>query len=190
MKVDGERLSGSNYTKSSDPTVITLSASYLQNLTNGTHTLTIVWEDGSAEAEFSIGGTAVSSSSSTASTSSTGSSNKTSSGSSSASTGSSSNKAKTSDTSSSKNSGTTDMPIVSKSKSSTDDKTTKTTGTTNKGTSGNSKIVGTSDTSKSSLLNRYAALISLGVVGGSGIGGGIFVAIRRILRRKAEDELL
>ncbi len=190
VKVDGERLSGSNYTKSSDPTVITLSASYLQNLTNGTHTLTIVWEDGSAEAEFSIGGTAVSSSSSTASTSSTGSSNKTSSGSSSASTGSSSNKAKTSDTSSSKNTGTTDMPIVSKSKSSTDDKTTKTTGTTNKGTSGNSKIVGTSDTNKSSLLNRYAALISLGVVGGSGIGGGIFVAIRRILRRKAEDELL
>ncbi len=190
VKVDGERLSGSNYTKSSDPTVITLSASYLQNLTNGTHTLTIVWEDGSADAEFSIGGTAVSSSSSTASTSSTGSSNKTSSGSSSASTGSSSNKAKTSDTSSSKNTGTTDMPIVSKSKSSTDDKTTKTTGTTNKGTSGNSKIVGTSDTNKSSLLNRYAALISLGVVGGSGIGGGIFVAIRRILRRKAEDELL
>ncbi len=186
VKVDGERLSGSNYTKNADPTVINLSATYLQTLTNGTHTITIVWEDGTAEAEFSIGGTATSSSSATASSSGSR-KNNTSSGT----TGSTSDQEKTTGTDETKETGTTDMPIVNKSKSSSDDGTgtTKSTTNSNKGSSRSAKIIGEGTSSGSSLLNRYAAIISLMVVGGCGIGGAATFVIRRIIRRKDEDEM-
>lgn len=185
VKVDGERVSGSNFTKSADPTVITLAATYLQDLTNGTHTLTIVWEDGTAEAEFSVSGTATSSSSTTASSSGSSSS----SGRTSASASSSSDKAKTSDTGSTKETGTTDMPIVNKSKSSSGDTTSKTTGTTTKGNSGNSKTLGEGTSTGSSRLNRYAAIISLIVIAGCGLGGGFALLVRKMIRRKDDQDL-
>ncbi len=185
VKVDGERVSGSNFTKSADPTVITLAATYLQDLTNGTHTLTIVWEDGTAEAEFSVSGTATSSSSTTASSSGSSSS----SGRTSASASSSSDKEKTSDTGSTKETGTTDMPIVNKSKSSTGDTTSKTTGTTTKGNSGNSKTLGEGTSTGSSRLNRYAAIISLIVIAGCGLGGGFALLVRKMIRRKDDQDL-
>ncbi len=184
VKIDGERLSGSNYTKSADPTVINLSATYLQTLTNGTHTLTLVWEDGSAEAEFSVSGTATGSSSTTASSSGTSKSS-TSSGS----TGTTSDKAKTSSTESKKESGTTNMPIVNKSKSSTKDSTTKTTGSTNKGNTGSVKTLEEGDSTESSRLNRYAAIISLVVVAGCGLGGGATLLVRKLIRRKEDEDL-
>ncbi len=184
VKIDGERLSGSNYTKSADPTVINLSATYLQTLTNGTHTLTLVWEDGSAEAEFSVSGTATGSSSTTASSSGTSKSS-TSSGS----TGTTSDKAKTSSTESKKESGTTNMPIVNKSKSSTKDSTTKTTGSTNKGNTGSVKTLEEGDSTGSSRLNRYAAIISLVVVAGCGLGGGATLLVRKLIRRKEDEDL-
>ncbi len=188
MKVDGQRLSGSNFTKSADPTIITLSATYLQTLTNGNHTLTIVWSDGSAEASFGIKGTATSSSSGT--TASSGSSSSKSSNSS-GTTSSASDKTTTSDTQQTKETGTTDMPIVNKSKSSSKDaaSTTKTTGNSNKGTNGSSKIIGEGSSSRSSLLNRYAALISLVVVAGCGIGAGTVAIIRRMNRRRDEEDM-
>lgn len=185
VKVDGERVSGSNFTKSADPTVITLAATYLQDLTNGTHTLTIVWEDGTAEAEFSVSGTATSSSSTTASSSGGSSS----SGNTSASASSSSDKAKTSDTGSTKETGTTDMPIVNKSKSSTGDTTSKTTGTTNRGNSGSTKTLGEGTSTGSSRLNRYAAMISLIVVAACGLGGGVTLLVRRSIRRKDDEDM-
>ena len=184
VKIDGERLSGSNYTKSADPTVINLSATYLQTLTNGTHTLTLVWEDGSAEAEFSVSGTATGSSSTTASSSGTSKSSA-----SSGSTGTSSDKAKTSNTKSKKESGTTDMPIVNKSKSSTKDSITKTTGSTNKGNAGSVKTLEEGDYTGSSRLNRYAAIISLVVVAGCGLGGGATLLVRKLIRRKEDEDL-
>lgn len=188
VKVDGERLGGSNYTKSSDPTIITLSASYLQNLTNGTHTLTIVWDDGSAEAEFSIGGTAVSSSSSRSTTSSSSTGSNKSSSSSSGTNSKASDQTKTADSSNSKTTGTTDMPIVNKSKSSTGASSTKNTGTSSAENSKSSKVLGTGNVEKSSLLNRYAALISLIVVAGCGIGGAVVLG-RKFLRGKDEEDM-
>ena len=57
VKVDGDKIGGSNYTKKSGSTIITLVPSYLEKLSSGKHTLTIVWEDGTAETTFTISGT-------------------------------------------------------------------------------------------------------------------------------------
>ena len=191
IKVDGERVSGSEYTKSSDPTVITLSATYLQKLINGTHTLTMIWDDGTAETTFVVGGTATSSSTSSSSgSSSTGSTAKSSSSTtkSNSSTGSSTAKSsQTSDTNESSETGTVDMPIVNKSKgSNSTDQSTSTT-TSKKKTSdksGSTKSLEEDSTKSSSLLNRYAAIISLVVVALCALGILFGFIIRKVMNKE------
>ena len=70
VKVDGDRISGSNYTKKSGSTIITLSAKYLEKLSNGEHKLTIIWTDGTAETFFTIAGTSSAAASATTAVSS------------------------------------------------------------------------------------------------------------------------
>lgn len=48
VKVDGSLLEQSNYTAKEGSTIITLQAAYLNTLTSGTHTVEILWTDGSA----------------------------------------------------------------------------------------------------------------------------------------------
>ena len=81
------------------------------------------------------------------------------------------------------------MPIVNKSKSSTKDSTTKTTGSTNKGNAGSVKTLEEGDYTGSSRLNRYAAIISLVVVAGCGLGGGATLLVRKLIRRKEDEDL-
>ena len=80
------------------------------------------------------------------------------------------------------------MPIVNKSKSSTGASSTKNTGTLSAENSKSSKVLGTGNVEKSSLLNRYAALISLIVVAGCGIGGAVVLG-RKFLRGKDEEDM-
>ncbi|MGN0533921.1 MAG: InlB B-repeat-containing protein [Eubacterium sp.] len=54
IKVDGEDVDESNYTAKSGSTIITLNADYLDTLSVGTHTLTVLYTDGEAEAEFEV----------------------------------------------------------------------------------------------------------------------------------------
>lgn len=72
IRVDDDKVSSGNYTKKSDPTIITLLPSYLEKLSSGKHTLTMVWEDGTAETTFTISGTTAASSSAAATSSTTG----------------------------------------------------------------------------------------------------------------------
>ena len=52
VKVDGNLIDKSNYTAKEGSTIITLKASYLNTLSTGTHTVEILWTDGSASTTF------------------------------------------------------------------------------------------------------------------------------------------
>ena len=52
VKVDGNLIDKSNYTAKEGSTIITLKASYLNTLSAGTHTVEILWTDGSASTTF------------------------------------------------------------------------------------------------------------------------------------------
>lgn len=54
VKVDGNLVDPSNYTAQEGSTIITLNTSYLNTLAAGTHTVDIVWTDGSASTTFTI----------------------------------------------------------------------------------------------------------------------------------------
>ena len=54
VKIDGTLIDAKNYTAVSGSTVITLKADYLQTLSVGKHTLTIVYNDGECNTEFEI----------------------------------------------------------------------------------------------------------------------------------------
>ena len=54
LKVDGNTVPENAYSKASGSLIIDMKASYLETLSEGKHTLTAVFEDGSAEADFSI----------------------------------------------------------------------------------------------------------------------------------------
>lgn len=54
VKVDGKLLDQSNYTAKEGSTIITLKDSYLNTLSAGTHTVEILWTDGSASTAFTI----------------------------------------------------------------------------------------------------------------------------------------
>lgn len=54
VKVDGTPIDAKNYTVKEGSTIITLKADYLNTLAKGTHTIEIVWTDGSAKTGFKI----------------------------------------------------------------------------------------------------------------------------------------
>ena len=54
VKLDGNLIDKSNYTAKEGSTIITLKASYLNTLSAGTHTVEILWTDGSASTTFAI----------------------------------------------------------------------------------------------------------------------------------------
>ena len=54
VKVDGNLIDKSNYIAKEGSTIITLKASYLNTLSAGTHTVEILWTDGSASTTFTI----------------------------------------------------------------------------------------------------------------------------------------
>ena len=54
VKVDGTLVDAKNYTAKEGSTIITLKASYLNTLSAGTHTVEILWTDGSASTTFTI----------------------------------------------------------------------------------------------------------------------------------------
>lgn len=54
IKVDGVEVDSSNYTVKKGSTIITLKKSYLDTLSKGSHTIEIIWTDGSASTTFVI----------------------------------------------------------------------------------------------------------------------------------------
>ena len=54
IKVDGKDVDHSNYTAKSGSTIISLNAGYLNTLSVGTHTLTVLYTDGEAEMDFEV----------------------------------------------------------------------------------------------------------------------------------------
>ena len=54
MKVDGNSISSDKYNAASGSTVITLKKDYLDTLSVGNHTLTVVYNDGECNTEFEI----------------------------------------------------------------------------------------------------------------------------------------
>ena len=52
--VDGNIIDPSNYTASEGSTIIELHEDYLKTLSEGIHTLAIVWTDGSASTNFTV----------------------------------------------------------------------------------------------------------------------------------------
>lgn len=54
VKVDGNLIDRNNYTAKEGSTIIMLKASYLNTLSAGTHTVEILWTDGSASTTFTI----------------------------------------------------------------------------------------------------------------------------------------
>ena len=54
VSVDGKRISESQYTAKKGSTVITLKSSYLNTLKKGEHTITIHFDDGKAEGNFTV----------------------------------------------------------------------------------------------------------------------------------------
>lgn len=54
IKVDGVQIGAENYEAKSGSTIVTLKSSYLDTLTAGTHSLEILWTDGSASTAFAI----------------------------------------------------------------------------------------------------------------------------------------
>ena len=54
IKVDGVQIGAENYEAKAGSTIVTLKSSYLDTLTAGTHSLEILWTDGSASTAFAI----------------------------------------------------------------------------------------------------------------------------------------
>lgn len=54
VQMDGSTVSSANYTAASGSTVVTLKSAYLETLSNGNHTFTILWNDGSASTTLSV----------------------------------------------------------------------------------------------------------------------------------------
>ena len=54
VKVDGTLIDAKNYTVKEGSTVVILKADYLNTCTAGSHTLEIVWTDGSASTTFTV----------------------------------------------------------------------------------------------------------------------------------------
>ena len=54
VKIDGNTIDAENYTAKEGSTIITLTTVYLKTLSIGTHTLEIVWTDGSASTNFTV----------------------------------------------------------------------------------------------------------------------------------------
>ena len=54
IQVDGTSVDAKFYTAKSGSTIITLNSDYLDSLAEGKHTLTVLWNDGSATAEFTV----------------------------------------------------------------------------------------------------------------------------------------
>ena len=54
IKVDGVQIGAENFEAKSGSTIVTLKSSYLDTLTAGTHSLEILWTDGSASTAFAI----------------------------------------------------------------------------------------------------------------------------------------
>ena len=54
VKVDGTEIAAENYTVESGSTIVTLNVAYLETLTEGTHTLTLVYTDGEVSTEFTV----------------------------------------------------------------------------------------------------------------------------------------
>ena len=54
IKVDGVQIGAEHYEAKSGSTIVTLKSSYLDTLTAGTHSLEILWTDGSASTAFAI----------------------------------------------------------------------------------------------------------------------------------------
>ena len=54
IKVDGVQIGADNYEAKAGSTIVTLKSSYLDTLTAGTHSLEILWTDGSASVAFTI----------------------------------------------------------------------------------------------------------------------------------------
>ena len=54
IQVDGTSVDAKFYTAKSGSTIITLTSDYLDSLAEGKHTLTVLWNDGSATAEFTV----------------------------------------------------------------------------------------------------------------------------------------
>ena len=57
IKVDGKKVSSSNYSTKSGSVKLSLKAKYLQKLKNGKHTITAVFDDGEAGTEFTVAAT-------------------------------------------------------------------------------------------------------------------------------------
>ena len=54
IKVDGVQIGADNYEAKSGSTIVTLKSSYLDTLAAGTHSIEILWKDGSASTAFTI----------------------------------------------------------------------------------------------------------------------------------------
>ncbi|MCR5641161.1 MAG: leucine-rich repeat domain-containing protein [Lachnospiraceae bacterium] len=54
IKVDGTTVGASNYSTTTSPTILTLSNAYLESLSTGSHSLTVVWTGGTATANFTV----------------------------------------------------------------------------------------------------------------------------------------
>ena len=54
VKVNGTLIDAKNYTAVSDSTMITLKADYLNTLSVGNHTLTVVYNDGECSTNFEV----------------------------------------------------------------------------------------------------------------------------------------
>lgn len=54
IKVDGKAVDAANYTVKSGSTIITLKPEYLNTLSVGKHTLTVIYTDGETSGEFEI----------------------------------------------------------------------------------------------------------------------------------------
>jgi hypothetical protein len=71
IKVDGTTVGASNYSATTSPTIITLSNAYLESLSVGTHSITVVWTGGTATANFTVAAAGTTGKDSTGSTSKT-----------------------------------------------------------------------------------------------------------------------
>ena len=77
IKVDGTTVGASNYSATTSPTIITLSNAYLESLSVGTHSVTVVWTGGTATANFTVAAAGTTGSTGTTGKDSTGTTSKT-----------------------------------------------------------------------------------------------------------------
>ena len=207
IKIDEQYIGGSNYTKKSDPTIVTLLASYLETLSVGDHNLTMVWEDGIAETVFTVSAGSSSGSSSSGSASGNTANNATgnvanaaaggsSGGSATSSAGGAESADSTTSSAAQQDSGETelvDMPIVSHSESTKTDadvkepvqsKATEQDMEAYLSEGANGSVITSLNgdlTKKQSKLNEYAATASIIVILMSAIGASLVFAVRGIM---------